>query len=197
MRYLDKYLADSVAKKLKGFALINGLCEIDDTPYRQYQISQTTRILGEVIEVVLNEREEQKIKQALSKGPARLVRSRCKLTKLTLDGAYYEITIKDKDIKSAEYPSALYTESEWERAVNEYVTIPGVRRVYQESILRSLGLGYSLEQIFFEANVKITIGTRLSEAAEVAQGAFEKMQDITEERMIQAMKDYEKEHKQQ
>lgn len=182
----------AIGEKFKGFALINKLTKTDDAPFRRFMIRQATHLFGEIAEGALNDQEFNDIKRIFPHGAASFVRFDCKLRRLELDGAYYEIVIKDNKIKSNYYADALFTEEEWANGICQYISNTQILKIYQGNLKRNLALNYTLDQLHFESNVKITLGTRLKDTAEVAQYALDKMQDITERRMADAAREYEK-----
>lgn len=182
----------AIGEHLEGFAFINELTKTDPTPFRRFMISRTPCFWGEIAAGSLDDHETDTINRIFPNGAAGFIRFYCKLKRLELDGAYYEIVIKDNKIKSDQHPDALYTEYEWGIGVNQYTSHPQVLKIYQENLKRKLALHYNLDQLHFEANVKTSLGTRLKDTVEVAQYSLDKMQEITEKRMVDAVREYER-----
>lgn len=190
----ELHLSKTITEALTAFSVINNLKNTNDRSYQIYQINQHPSMFGEIMAGELRDCFSSQIDQIYCSGAHKFIKYRCKLKKLTLDAAYYEITVKDKDIESDEYPDGLFDEEEWGNAISDFIANPKIRNIYSDSIREQIGLEYTPEQLVFDANIKITLLTRLNNTASTAQLAGEKMMDITVKRMDDARRAYDRAH---
>ena len=183
----------SMSKELKGFAIINSLKSVDDDSFSKFLLQKNKKFLGEYIEWRLTDNQAKKINNIFQeKSLGSSVTHLLKLVEINLDSAFFQISIKDTDIKSEENPYGFLDEWELQDVIELFNNEYKLKKIFQDSILDTIGIYYDLNNIYFIPKYKISLKTRAENAMYHIENVTYKISDITEKRFNDVQRKYNK-----